>query len=268
MKSLKKDLKLIFTKKYFIIAVISLIFIILRNFISYYNGWTEAIYIFRTTTFGNILDNIMNGEYFQLLFPILSTAIVGPVFVNEYKNGFLKNVLQRQTKKKYIINKYLSTAIGASVFIIAIHIFLFLTFYVVFILKGRNIDFTLEIDRIDSIKNYVAYGFSVEYSILLFFFFYIMNLCLCSITLNFIGLTMSLFVKKAFIQTVFPFFLFVTLSVLFGASKPQFAPQNMVDIFSNQRVSWYHVVFSCLSVIVICFITGYNYFVNKEQAID
>lgn len=219
----------------------------------------------KNRTLGQVLIDFLSryNEFYIAFFPIIITFVGGSKFYSQYKSKNLKNILYRETKKSYILKNFKDIIVNICSYVIILEVFVVITM----IIFAKNFNFEIHESTLKNIE-YLNYGSLWKISPILFYLSYVFNLIIWGIALNFIGFFTVIYFKKGFLYYISPIVIFIALSIIFGISVPQIAPQNLLDISLNRFSRGYHSLIEASIFISTFFTLSYNYFVKKEISID
>ena len=196
-----------------------------------------------------ILYNL--GEYMrmlQMVFPLIVTVAFADSYLEDVKSGFIKNIITRYDKKKYLITRFLVNFVVSGV-VISIPL---IVNYMLYAGSIPSIDPHIYFSQV----NVDAYGFLPG----LYYTYPFIHMCIRILllfiyggALSSIALATSIFIKSKYIITIIPFIVYIGIDVIIPMmlqSGYKYSP--MIFLFNP---TGYNFMFATIPIILItgCF---------------
>lgn len=194
-----------------------------------------------------LLYNI--GKYMRMLqtiFPLIITIAFADAYLEDVKSGFIKNIITRYDKKKYLINRFLTNFIVSGL-IISIPLIVNYMIYASFIPSIEpKIFFSSPVLESRDFLPYIFFKWP-----LLHMFIRIFLLFIYGGTFSSIALAASIYFRNRYVITILPFIFYIGMDVIIPmVLSYRYSP--MMFLFNNIGYNYMFIVIPVM-LIIACF---------------
>lgn len=161
---------------------------------------------------------------YKLIFPLLAAIAYADSYAEDFNTGFIKNILTKVKKKKYLRIRYIvNFCLGG--FIVILPLMLnFLCTMAVYPLIEPNFYYGSNLVIESSFLPDLYYQHPFLYILLRIFILFFVGGMFASL-----GLAVSVFIKNRYVIVIFPFLIFMVLDIIIGVLLPSIP--NLSDVF-------------------------------------
>lgn len=171
-----------------------------NDFIEFSNGVYNNLIIYTTGEYKDIL---------QMIFPLIVTIAFADAYLEDIQSGFIKNILIRYDKKKYLINRFLMNFIVSGL-IISIPIIVNYMMYAALIPSIEpKIFFSAPFLEFRDFLPNIYYKYPLLHAFIRIFMLFIY-----AGTFSSIALASSIFSKNKYVITIIPFIVYIGMDVI------------------------------------------------------
>lgn len=190
---------------------------------------------------------------FMIIFPLLASVAYGDAYVEDMKSGFIKNILVRYSKKKYLLIRFIITFLVGGL-VVSIPLLFNFVLYACFIpIIEPNIFFGSYSIPINGFLPELFYSHPFLHVALKIFICFIYGGIFAVISLFF-----SLFIFNRYIVVIIPFIIYLFLDILFSSIGVEYV-SPIVFLFFN-IIPYTNLIFliaiSTLVLLMISFLFG------------
>lgn len=212
---------------------------------------SENFSTFSSGVYSNFIQYSL-GKYvrmLQMVFPLIVTIAFSDAYLEDVKSGFIKNIVTRYDKKKYLINRFLVNFVVSGL-IISIPLIVNYMIYAATIpsIEPQVSYSSLALDSW-SFLPYIYYEYPLLHA-----FIRIMLLFIYGGSFSSIALAISIFFRSKYVITIIPFIVYIGMDVIYSmtvySGYDDYSP--MLYLFSQSRYNHMFALFP-LIVVATCF---------------
>lgn len=213
-----------------------------QDFIDFSNGAYNNLMLYNIGKYVRML---------QMVFPLIVTIAFADAYLEDVKSGFIKNIITRYDKKKYLINRFLVNFVISGL-IISIPFIINYMLYASFIPSIEpKVFFSSSVLEQGDFLSYIYFNFP-----LLHVFLRIFLLFIYAGTFSSIALAGSIYFRNKYVITIIPFIVYIAMDVIITmVLNYRYSP--MIFLFSP---TGYNHIFIAIPLILI--ITCFSIFIN------
>lgn len=201
----------------------------------------------------------LQQNIFYIIFPLLATLPFGGSFYSDINDGYIKNICIRIKKEEYLLSKYIAVFVsgGMAVVIPMIGSFLISAAYLPTMLPESSYAFT----NIVSVNKWANLFFTFPFA---YFLIYSLMMFIFSGFIACMSLMISYFSSKSFLPLVFPFFIYIFLSLTFEILNLNgYSIRNLLTT-TDEYSTTLSVLVMCVLLFVLSFVPYYMIGVKKD----
>lgn len=171
-----------------------------QDFIDFSNGVYNNLILYNVGKYVRML---------QMVFPLIVTIAFADAYLEDVKSGFIKNIITRYDKKKYLINRFLVNFVVSGL-IISIPLIINYMLYASFIPSIEpKVFFSSPVLEPRDFLPYIYFKFP-----LLHVFIRIFLLFIYAGTFSSIALASSIYFRNKYVITIIPFIAYIAMDVI------------------------------------------------------
>ncbi|PEI67983.1 membrane-spanning protein, partial [Bacillus wiedmannii] len=235
-----------------VIVLLIAVFEVLTNSVIYLDGNDFWDYPMGSYSWWFIYHQNIYQSILSVLFPLLVSLGYSDSYIEDIKSGFLNNVLIRQYKSKYLVNKFLVNFIVGGI-IVFVPLVVNLLLYLILV---PNIDLNVFFGSV-LVQNffpdlYIDYPFiHVMFKIFIFILY--------GGTFASIGLASSIFIKNRYVVVIIPFLIYTLLDVVLSSINLRKGSPLFI-LFYDQP---YNIIIFIIPMFMLC-ITFLLFFIGGK----